>query len=303
MPKQMYYELNPKSWNDAKRAGMNLSRSHLRFIFRGQANKQWGLKTSIERCNEKYQPDFYGIWMYENQILERFKGRAHQFIQSPPSGDNVIEWLSIIQHYGGPTRLLDFTESFYIASFFAMDSALDDACVWAINETCIGNFIYTKTGLELSFRVGLQFPDKIQKILALAGNLVKEIDSTRDAFVLSLAPTRLNERLAVQKGKFLFPSNIFKSFEENLCTTFEFPFNTLNTKNAVTVNTKGLEEYVNNLDLWPSIVKINLSKKWYREAIRDLYSMNIDAASLFPGLEGFAKSLAFMIRSDEPRDG
>jgi hypothetical protein len=33
--------------------------------------------------------------------------------------------------------------------------------------------------------------------------------------------------------------------------------------------------------------------------IRDLYSMNIDSASLFPGFDGFARSLRYIVRSDE----
>jgi len=293
----MFYEINPKSWDDAKRAGRSLSRYDRRFIFRGQSDKRWGLKTSLERANEKYRTDSTGIWMHENQIIERFKTRANQFIQSPPTTNDVIEWLSIIQHYGGPTRLLDFTKSFYIASFFAIDSALGDACVWAINETPLANFGQDKTDLDLTYLDAPQFPGKIQEILIFAGNLITKLDHT-DTYILSLTPSRLNERLSVQRGKFLFPSNIFKSFEENLCTSFGFPFNTLNPKNSTRVNTKKLEEAVENLDVWPSIVKINLSKKWHLEAIRDLYSMNIDAASLFPGLEGFARSLAFIIKDN-----
>jgi len=293
MDNSMFYEVSPNSWEDAKRIGKRLSHHSLRFIFRGHADSKWGLKTSIERATEKYLNDFSWIWYFENQIIERFKSRAHQYIQSPPSDQDVIEWLSVIQHYGGPTRLLDFSESFYIAAFFAIDAALEDSCVWAINEVAIENSALLKIGL------GVQH--EANKKVEYAQNYVLS-SSKQDDLVLSITPSRLNERLAVQKGRFLFPCNIAKGFEENLCSTFNFPFVTLKSENATPMKSEKLEEIVTNPNTWPSVVKINLSKGCYREAIRDLYTMNIDSASLFPGLEGFAKSLNFIMRKSNYED-
>jgi len=293
MDNSIFYEINPNSWEDAKRIGKRLSHHTLRFLFRGQTNSSWGLKTSIERATEKYLDEYSWTWYFENQIIELFKSRAHQYIQSPPSDQDVIEWLSVIQHYGGPTRLLDFTESFYIAAFFAIDAALEDSCVWAINEVALGNSFLSKTGVS--------FWSKANKAVNYAQDYVLSLSKTDDV-VLSITPSRLNERLAVQKGKFLFPCNITKSFEANLCSTFNFPFNKLKSENATTMKSEKLEEIVVNPNTWPSIVKINLSKEWYREAIRDLYTMNIDSASLFPGLEGFARSLNFIMRKSNYED-
>jgi hypothetical protein len=295
MDNSMFYEISPNSWEDAKKIGKLLGFPNFQFVFRGQASNEWGLKTSIERATEKYLNDFDWTMYFENQIIERFKSRAHQYIQSPPKDQDSIEWLSIIQHYGGPTRLLDFTESFYIASFFAIDSALEDSCVWAINEITLGNSSWLKTGIELRH--------DLNKLIEYAQGYIS-FDSDGKDLVLSIAPSRLNERLAIQKGKFLFPCNISKSFESNLCSTFDFPFDTLESKNATLITSENLEGIVNDLNVWPSIVKINLSKEWHREAIRDLYAMNIDSASLFPGLEGFARSLNFITqRDDYERDG
>lgn len=185
---------------------------------------------------------------------------------------------------------MDFTELFYIASFFAIEAALQDACVWAINETAFSNSVYDKTSVRLN------------EIIKFAKTFVKDI-SKKENLVLTMTPSRVNERLAVQRGKFLFPCNSSKGFEINLCATFDFTFDTLYSKNAKLMNSQELERAVWNLEASSAIVKINLSKEWYREAIRDLYSMNIDAASLFPGLDCFARSLNFIIQGPEKGAG
>lgn len=296
--KPMFCEVNPESWEEAKFVGKIL-KQHSLYVFRGQGNKNWKLKTLMERAMEKYRGDSLdtGRWMYENQILEKFKTRAHQYIQSPPDNQEVIEWLSIIQHHGGPTRLLDFTESFYIAAYFAIESSLeDDSCIWAIDETSLSNFVFHKTGVDPIAQKSPQLPGEIGKVKKFAEMCVNDI-SMEENLALTIIPSRLNERLAVQRGIFLFPCNLGNTFEKNLCETFTFPFDTLEQKNATPISTKELEKEIWDRPL--SIIKINLKNAWNREAIHDLYSMNIDSASLFPGLDGFAKSLNFILQDFE----
>jgi len=38
-----------------------------------------------------------------------------------------------MQHHGAPTRLLDFTYSFYIAAYFALEESEKDCAIWALN--------------------------------------------------------------------------------------------------------------------------------------------------------------------------
>jgi hypothetical protein len=224
----------------------------------------------------------------ERNILRKFKSRAHHFIQTPPDDDEVIEWLSIIQDYGGPTRLLDFTESFYIAAFFALEQSTEDACVWAINRAALTGLALANIGI----RDGATEQLESERVLRLAESVFAGTADTPD-MVLSVLPPRLNERLAIQKGLFLFPTNPDKTFEANLCDCLGFPFTRLDTLVATP-----LPEHPRDVLLAQfydiGVVKIILPLQFYPDAFADLYSMNIDAATLFPGLDGFARSLRYV---------
>jgi hypothetical protein len=262
------------------------------------------LETTLHRSFHHKSYRNYDIKTRERVILKKFKSRAFQYIQSPPNDKEYIEWFSLIQDHGGPSRLLDFSESFYIASFFALESVAEVGCVWAINPISLFTSMFSGTiennsrilnGLKVDY--GKSYLGESEIVIRYAESFFERETKAED-LVLKVIPPRLNERLAVQKGVFLFPCNIDKSFENNLCKTLEFSFDSLDSKHATQLNYQELlDERIrmsqdgHNLDSMVPVIKINMTKEIVDDALLELHRMNIDYASLFPGLDGFTKSL------------
>ena len=159
----------------------------------------------------------------------------------------------------------------YIAAFFALDGATEKrACaIWAINLDWL-----VSESIALLRANGSAHADR------LAQN-VEEEDEPKYFETLfepaahvkptaCLAPInafRLNERLRIQKGVFLAPGDVSKSCDDNLRAL------------------PGFEKETN-------VVKIVIPGKLRGEIIRELHYMNISPTTLFPGLDGFARSLS-----------
>jgi hypothetical protein len=109
-----------------------LSPASQQWLFRGQADAVWGLSPSVHRGYTSQQ---------ERYLTNEFRVRARSRYFSCPVSNDYPGWLALMQHYGLPTRLLDWTYSPLIAAFFALHpdyvipacSAKRDACIWALD--------------------------------------------------------------------------------------------------------------------------------------------------------------------------
>lgn len=133
------------------------------WIFRGVVNSSHHLSTTLERdlgnigIDFKKLPDRYSndytdkynvelinllkngfkgqsIYEIESGLIRRFQRQCHHYEIRVPQRNKIVEWLALMRHHGAPSRLLDWTYSFYVALFFALKDAEKICAVWALEK-------------------------------------------------------------------------------------------------------------------------------------------------------------------------
>jgi hypothetical protein len=79
-----------------------------RFLFRGQMDSNWKLESNLERIR------------VADQLLAMFKHECERLQVEDAIRTNDLSLLALGQHFGLPTRLLDWTESPYTAVFLRL---------------------------------------------------------------------------------------------------------------------------------------------------------------------------------------
>lgn len=105
---------------ERKRAEIRCSRSGA--FFRGHARSDFALVPSLLR--QPVRADT------EHNLYHECYARANDLVRA---GATSWERLAFLQHYGIPTRLLDWTESLGVALFFAIHESPVRAHIWVVN--------------------------------------------------------------------------------------------------------------------------------------------------------------------------
>jgi hypothetical protein len=263
------------------------------FIFRGQGDSRWGLKTSLERLIESHHSSpLRGdllCHIYESEMLKEFQWKYPSYEKNLiPQNDEYLEWLSIMQHYGAPTRLLDFSYSMYVALFMAMDNVFsDEYSLWCINTNVLNSSIMEEFYVQKHTRVTTT--DELEDFAySLANSSISDkyiVDKNR--WLLPVRPHLCNERISRQQGLFLVPSSITVSFDEILKSYY-------NNGMHLDIPMPELVKWSNLPSLSQtsiSILKINIGKENKLRLTKALCQMNITSETMYPGLVGLAQSV------------
>ena len=166
--------------------------------FRGQANSSWKLKPQLYRT--------HNLNYYERELIRDFKNQTNQY-HSHSYPKNNFEWLFLMQHYGLPTRILDWTESYLVALFFCIQDYhnLEDGIIWIMDPITF-NKATIQEQLVPSFSHPIlkkYFID--EPILFDENSSISEYEVSRRIeaeFPICIMPTRNSPRSIAQKGTF-----------------------------------------------------------------------------------------------------
>lgn len=101
-------------------------------VFRGVSNADYTLVPKIGRPGTKLKGTLRNT---EQAMLALFQDRAVPYLGVVPKND--WEWIAIMQHHGGLTRLLDWSRNALVAAYFAVekDTTRDSAIyAWSKKE-------------------------------------------------------------------------------------------------------------------------------------------------------------------------
>lgn len=246
------------SWNQFQ--ALVTSSDYRSWAFRGQADASWPLYSSLSRHLHTFGVHPEACAAQEDRCYRIFQRKAHLFLNKVPAEDDAFQWLALMQHHGAPTRLLDFTWSPLVAAFFALEKAQGDAAVWALSLPRIWSASYRFPKLRKRLT-----PDHLS--LRHPGNYQRYFVGNDVPFVVTGEPHIMNQRLIAQAGTFVVPGVVDVPVDEILA---QIPASS------------------------SLLVKFVLRTERIRdEAMYTFYNMNITNATLFPDLDGLARSLAY----------
>jgi hypothetical protein len=232
--------------------------------YRGFQKSSWALVPKL------YRPRFPAkeLRQKEDEIREEFARRAPCLTAYRP--ENAWEWYVLMQHYGGPTRLLDWTEDPLIGLYFAVKDSegLQDAAVcvldpWLLNQRVLGKDEVLPPG-----SAGLSIKD-LRRYNPWLPDRFDAKQRLRKKLPVAIYPNQFDRRIAAQRSCFTVHGTQTDSLDEL------FP------------------------ELERLLAKIIIPGYAVDRVREDLDGYGVDEATVYPDLEGLGKCVARWLPTNE----
>jgi hypothetical protein len=232
------------------------------YLYRGQSNASWTLRPSLSRIAERGQLVEKAARNQEKRALTEFQAQAHQFLESsslPTSPGLLRDWWVLMQHYGAATRLLDWTASPYVATYFAVtENERKPGAVWMVRSAKVTGY------MKEAFK---------------AAQLYEDIPKDHDRVFLGpdpqpaisfFRPSLETDRMSAQQTYFSVSPLCHSDHADLILPAIDKS------------NTEFLKVTI------PSKQKLDFQKR--------LRLINVTARTLFPGIDGLGRSITDLIR-------
>lgn len=217
--------------------------------FRGQDNARWKLVPQLYRLKH----------FNENEIRTEFKLRAFQLMSESRIPQDNREWYFLMQHYGTPTRLLDWTDGALIALYFAVKSQgrYRNSAVWMLDPEWLNELVLKK--FDDNYVEGVLLPDWQEA----APWFPEPFDETLHVSQpIAVDPPHIARRVAVQRSRFTIHGR----------------------------SKRGLDVLVGR-EPKPRLVKLAIPKRFAGTILNELSTCGIVETSVFPDLDGLSREL------------
>ncbi len=233
------------------------------FAFRGQSNADWSIQSTLERViGSRWTEE--AVKRFEDFSINQFKSKYHIYRGNEHIPDTKLSWLCAMQHYGIPTRLIDFTTSPWIALYFALEtyepSSKKDFSIFALDYTSIMEASINEIKNDKD-----SFNESRNSIETKRDSVFEEIlDKCSPNVAWITEPMLLNARIDRQAGTFLVSGDLSKKIDSVL-----------------------------NLPIYDSVqmIKYRVPAKLYEGAFVALRKMSINSKCMYGDLSGLAKSI------------
>lgn len=228
--------------------------------FRGQGDINLGLVPKLWR--DEYRR------ANEAEIRLEFMSVGHPMVDGVDSGDDWY-WYFLMQHYGCPTRLLDWTTGPLFALYFAVrHERTTDAAVWVL-DPWRWNRAHVK---DLYGPVISGWKEAKPYLLELEDAFDSEYDEnqTDEKWPIAIEPPHIDRRIAAQGSKFL----MFGRKKDMLASP------AINRKRG----DKGKHAIVD---------RIRVPRQSASAILSELNGLGINQRSLFPDLGGLGEHIAW----------
>jgi hypothetical protein len=252
-------EIKIKNFTDYVKNISDKRRNNEQLWFRGINNSKHKLVPSILRRNDIKADE--GFTSLEKNVINRFRERSIPYVNKELTND--LEVFFFMQHYGVPTRLLDWTENPFVALFFALiDGAKnnrkeykEDAIVWIVNPIKWNNHLLSDQGHQSG-------------ILNIDDSQLNAFKPPADYKIIPIYPVAIygsynSTRIVAQRGAFF----IFGKQKKTMEAVYKDSF----SENC--------------------LIKLIIEKDKREKIKKELLDSGITESVVFPDLDGLAKEI------------